>query len=94
MVKGKTKSGIKFSMNEKVKEDARLLFYLVKIEDEETSDLDKGKYVFKLLELFFGADGVPVFMEEVAGKHDGICDTVSMMTELHEILEALGVKNS
>ena len=93
MVKGKTKSGITFSLNEKVKEDARLLYYLVKIESDETSDHDKGAYVFKLLELFFGTDGVPVFMNEVAQKHDGICGVKDMMTEMHEILDALGLKN-
>lgn len=94
MVKGKTKSGIKFQLNEKIKEDARLLYFMVKIESDETSDHDKGAYVFKLLELFFGEDGVPVFMNEVAAKHDGVCDVINMMSELHEMMEALGLKNS
>ncbi len=94
MVKGKTKSGIKYQLNEKVKDDARVLYLLVQMQREEVSLEDKGKYVFDLLELMFGKDGVPVFMNEVAAAHKGVCDVQSMLAELTEMFDALKAKNS
>ena len=35
MVKGKTKSGIKFQLDERIKDDARFLYYMAKSQDDE-----------------------------------------------------------
>ena len=94
MVKGKTKSGIKFQINEAIKDDARLLYMLVQLRSEEVSTEDKGKIVFDLLTLVFGRDGIMPFMNAVAEKHDGVCTTEAMVTELNEILESINAKNS
>ena len=94
MVKGKTKSGIKYQINEAIRDDARLLYLLVKLQDESVPVEDKGEIVFKLLTLIFGDDGLMPFMNEVADKHDGVCSTEAVLTELNEILESINAKNS
>lgn len=93
MVKGKTKSGISFELDERIKDDARLMFLLVKIQD--TTDLmETGRSMNKLLALIFGDDNSAyTFMEEVASKHDGACGQEIMLTELTEMLDAIKAKN-
>lgn len=95
MVKGKTKSGIKFSLDERIKDDARLLFLIVQIQSDKVSVERKGALVFDLLNIIFGnEDKVMEFMDEVASKHDGFCSNEILMAELNDIFEALGAKNS
>lgn len=95
MVKGKTKSGIKFSLDERIKDDARLLFLIVQIQSDKVSVERKGALVFDLLNIIFGnEDNVMEFMDEVASKHDGFCSNEILMAELNDIFEALGAKNS
>lgn len=93
MVKGKTKSGIKYQINEGIRDDARLLYLLVQLQSEDVSMEAKGKIVFDMLTLIFGNDGVMAFMNEVADKHDGICSTEAMLAEMNEILESVNAKN-
>ena len=95
MISGKTKSGIKFSLNEQIKDDARVLYMLVQIQSDKVEVERKGVLVFDLLNLIFGTDqAVMAFMDEVAAKHDGICSTDVLISELNDIFEALGAKNS
>lgn len=95
MVRGKTKSGIKFSLDERIKDDARLLFLIVQIQSDKVSVERKGALVFDLLNIIFGnEDKVMEFMDEVASKHDGFCSNEILMAELNDIFEALGAKNS
>lgn len=95
MIKGKTKSGIQFSLNEKIKEDARFLYYLTKIQQKDLEETEAANTVMGMLKLVFGTDeNVLCFMDEVANKHDGVCDVKSMMGEMMEMLEALDIKNS
>lgn len=95
MVKGKTKSGIKFSLDERVKDDSRVLFIIVQIQSDKVTVERKGVLVFDLLCLIFGTDDkVMEFMDEVASKHDGFCTTEILMEEINEIFDALGAKNS
>lgn len=94
MVKGKTKSGIKYQINEAIRDDARLLYLLVQLQSDNVAVETKGKIVFDMLTLIFGNDGVMPFMNEVADKHDGVCSTEAMLTEMNEILESINAKNS
>lgn len=95
MVKGKTKSGIKFSLDERVKDDSRVLFIIVQIQSDKVTVERKGALVFDLLNIIFGnEDKVMEFMDEVASKHDGFCSNEILMAELNDIFEALGAKNS
>ena len=95
MVKGKTKSGIKFCMNERIKDDARFLFYLTQAQDDALEMSEKSKAIVGMLRLIFGDDeGVINFMNAVAASHDGVCDVETMLAELNEIFEAMNAKNS
>ena len=95
MVKGKTKSGIKFQMDERIKDDARFLYYLAKAQDDNTDLSEKSKAIMGILKLIFGTDeGVITFMDAVASTNDGICNVKTMLAELTEMFDALDVKNS
>lgn len=95
MIKGKTKSGIKFALNEKIKEDARFLFYLTKIQKKGLTNEEAVESVMGMLRLIFGEDeNVLAFMDEVAKKHGGVCEGTSMIAEMSDMFEALDIKNS
>lgn len=95
MVKGKTKSGIKFQMDERVKDDARFLYYLAKSQSEDADMGERSKAIMGILTLIFGSDeGVIQFMNAVAATHDGVCDVEIMLSELTEMFDALSAKNS
>ena len=95
MVKGKTKSGIKFQMDERIKDDARFLYYLAKAQDEEADMGEKSKAIMGILKLIFGTDeGVIGFMNAVASSHDGVCAVDTLLSELTDMFEAVNAKNS
>lgn len=99
IVKGVTKSGIKFQLDSKIKEDTRLLFLMTmaqKYNPEDSASMVKANdAMMQLLTLIFGTDeGVLAFMNEVAVKHKGVCDAKHMIAELNEMLDAISGKNS
>ena len=95
MVKGKTKSGIKFQLDERIKDDARFLYYLTKAQDDESDTGEKSKAVMGVLKLIFGTDeGVINFMNAVASTHDGVCTIKELLSELTEMFDAINAKNS
>ena len=94
MVKGKTKSGIKFQIDERIKDDTRFLYYLTKAQDENADVTEKSKAVVGILNLVFGSDeGVIDFMNTVASVNKGVCDTERMLSELTEMFDAINAKN-
>jgi hypothetical protein len=94
MVKGKTKSGIKFQMDERIKDDARFLYYLAKAQDSDADVSEQSKAVMGILKLVFGTDeGVINFMDAVASTNGGVCDIKTMLDELTEMFDALNAKN-
>ncbi len=95
IVTGKTSSGIQFTLDKRIKDDARLLFWLSRIQDESLDVMARNKALFSLLGLIFGSDeGLNTFLNEVAAKHEGVADISSLMDELNEMFEALAIKNS
>ena len=95
MVKGKTKSGIKFQLDERIKDDARFLYYMAKSQDDEADTAEKSKAIMGMLKLIFGNDdGVISFMNTVASTNNGICSIDVMLSELTEIFDAINAKNS
>ena len=94
MVKGKTKSGISFQMDERIKDDARFLYYLAKAQSDEADMGEKSKAIMGILTLIFGNDeGVIQFMNAVASVNDGVCNVEVMLSELTEMFDALSAKN-
>ncbi len=95
MVKGKTKSGIKFQIDERIKNDARFLYYLNKLGKPSDDIQEVNSSLMGMIELIFGKDeGVISFMNEVANVHDGVCNVETMFAELKEILDKVNAKNS
>ena len=101
MVKGKTKSGIKYQIDERIKDDARVLFILTKLQEVAKAEASAetvqkgGELIFKLLALIFGSDdGITAFMDEVARHNKGVCDTKVMIAEIMDIFEGIKGKNS
>ena len=94
VVKGTTKSGIKFQLDSKIRDDTRLLFLMTKAQGTDDV-MEAGKAIMDLLALIFGSDdNVMAFMNEVADKHKGVCSTTDMIRELREMLDATDAKNS
>ena len=94
IVKGKTSSGIQFTLDKRIKDDARLLFWLSRIQRDDLEVMERNNALFSLLELIFGSgDGLNTFLNEVANKHDGVADITSLMNELNDMFEALAIKN-
>ena len=95
MISGKTKSGIEFTLNEKIKDDARFIYYIARVKNENISKEERSEDTMNLLKLICGSDeGVIGFMDAVAATHEGVCEVTVLMSELNEMFEALNVKNS
>lgn len=95
IIHGKTKSGIEFTLDKRVKEDTRLLLWLQNLQDGKKSALEKSDALFALLRFLFGGEeALAIFMDEVAAHHDGVADVKSLLAELSDMLEALDIKNS
>lgn len=102
IIEGKTRSGIQFKVDRRIKEDARTLFYIRKLRKYKTEtdkDTEKAEAaidaVYSLLEVIFGTEeGLMLFMNEVAARHDGVAATAVLVDELNDIMEACDLKNS
>lgn len=95
MVEGKTKSGIKFKIDERIRDDARFLYYMAKAQDKNASVNDQSQAVMGILTLIFGNDdGVIEFMNTVASTNNGVCTVDVMLSELTEMFDAIKAKNS
>lgn len=94
IVKGKTKSGITFKIDDRIKDDARFMYFLAKSQDAEADLTEQSKAVMGILKLVFGTDeGVIEFMNAVAATNKGLCDVKTMLAELTEIFDAIHAKN-
>lgn len=83
MLKGKTSTGFKFEVDERVLEDWRLI---TNIELAESADLtDKVKGVTALVHLLLG-NNEPKLMEHIAKKNDGFIPTEAIINELASII--------
>lgn len=97
MVKGETGSGIQFSIDERIKDDARLLYLMTKLQSKEVKEdqAAASDCVFKVFKLIFGTDEKLIeFMNAVAAANDGVCSVERLIEELLDMFEALNVKNS
>lgn len=92
-MKGKTKSGIEFELDERIKDDTRFMMLLVKMKRAKEAT-ETAEAMYDLFNLIFGSDeGTYTFMTEVANKHDGVCSADNMLVELTDMLDTLKAKN-
>lgn len=95
VINGTTKSGIGFKIDNRIKDDVRLLYVMTKVQNPKTTPEEASELIMKLLSIIFGGDeGSLTFMNAVADVNNGVCDTTVMIKELKEILEACKLKNS
>lgn len=95
VVKGKTKSGIEFELDSKIKDDARLMFLLTKAQRSIDDPIKSTGAMTDLLSLMFGdEENVYAFLNEVADKHKGICKSEYIIKELNEMFDSINAKNS
>lgn len=87
MIAGKTKSGFKFKVREKIGEDARVAWYVALTTDED--DTTKMRGMRKLLQLISGSDDeYERLLEHVASKNEGLCPQDIVSAEIAEIISA------
>lgn len=90
MINGKTKSGIQFTVDERILKDMRFARLFADLRKEKTTQA-----AFALIDFIFGGkDNSNIFMDAVAEKNDGVCDEATLTKELNEILTALNAKKS
>lgn len=93
MAKVKTKSGLSFEIDERIKDDVRLYQYLVEMQSEDR--MVKSTAFFDFIKFLFGGrQGAIDFQNAVASAHDGVCRVEDMTQEVNEIMESLGLKKS
>ena len=62
IVKGKTSSGLSFTIDTRIKDDVRLLYYLTKAKKEDVTGMDKAEAIMSMLGLIFG-DNLETFIQ-------------------------------
>lgn len=83
MVKGKTKTGFKFEVDERVLEDWRLILNIERAESENLTEKVKG--VTELVHLLLGNNETKL-MEHIAKRNDGFVPTDEIISELASII--------
>jgi hypothetical protein len=92
MINGKTKSGFKFSIDERVMDDWRLLKSIALSESSDPSEQIKG--ASNLVTLLLG-DQEPAMMEFIAKKNKGFVPATAVTEMVTEILTSVKeLKNS
>ena len=93
MVKGATKSGFEFEIDEKLMEDQELLDLIVDSESED--DSIKVKATRKLYTFILGDKGYERLKAHVREKNDGYCPVKEVTAEFLEIFNSVKeLKNS
>lgn len=96
IIKGTTKSGIKFSIDNRILKDAKVVRKMAKLSNPDVKEdpVQAVNGYFDLLEMVFGGpEGFTVFMDEVAAHNDGICNTETLIAEANEVIGAVSPKN-
>ena len=95
LVKGQTRSGLEFTIDKRIKDDARVMRYLTMMQNKRLDVFTQSDALFSLLELMFGTqDSLTVFLNEVAHRHNGVADVPSLIEELTDLFECIKLKNS
>lgn len=85
MIEGKTKTGFKFKVDERVLDDWRLITNIEMAESDNLSDKVKG--VTALVHLLLG-NNEEKLMEHISKKNNGFIPTEAIINELANIITA------
>ena len=95
LLRGITRSGIEFTIDKRIKDDARAMRYMTMMQNKSLDTFKQSEALFSLLELMFGAqEGLTIFMNEVAAHHNGVADVRSLIEELSDMFASIKLKNS
>lgn len=90
-MQGTTKSGYEFDIDNRILKDWRFVSALTKCQQSKT-EFGKLEGIQEMVRLLFG-DKYDEYMEFVASKNDGFCDSDIIMDEIKGIFESANVKN-
>lgn len=85
MVKGTTKSGFDFEIDERLAEDYRFIEAVIIADDNESTDLEKLKAVFNICDFVLGKDK-DAFIEHIKKNNDGFVPLTIVKDEVAEII--------
>lgn len=88
---GITKSGYKFSIDNRILKDWRFVSALTKCQQSKT-EFGKLEGIQEMVKLLFG-DKFEEYLAFIASKNEGFCDSDLIMEEIKEIFESANVKN-
>lgn len=91
MIEGKTRSGFKFKVDERVTEDWRLISNITLAESEDLTDRVKG--ITEIVHLLLG-DNEKALIEHVKKKNQGFVPIDAITTELASIITAVNEKKN
>lgn len=86
MITGKTKSGFKFSIDERIKDDWRVLSAIADCESADESKKIVG--LSSLVDIILGNQKVE-FLDHIAKKNDGFVPSSAVMDDVTSILNAM-----
>lgn len=86
MIEGKTKSGFKFKVDERLKDDWRIIEAIVDSESDDASLKLKGTKT--LVDLVLGKDKQKM-IDHISKKNDGYCSIESLSSEIADIFSAI-----
>lgn len=85
MIEGKTRTGFKFKIDERIKNDWRVVSAIAMVEGTNTADQIKG--IAELVKLVIGKDEQKL-ADHIAKKNDGFVPMQAVTDELTDILSA------
>ena len=88
---GKTKSGFKFNIDDRILTDWRFTMALTKAQNSEGLEQLQGAQ--QMVALMLGEEGQAKLMEHIAKKNDGYVPAEAVMKEVQDIFESKTVKN-
>lgn len=87
MIKGKTKSGFSFEVDERIVKDYSFVKLVAAVGAENASDTDVFINSEAMMERLLGKKGKQALIKHV--ENDGISDIEEVYTEFSEVLEAI-----
>lgn len=86
MIKGKTSTGFEFNVDERIKDDWRIIDAIVDSESEDASV--KLKASKTLVDLILGKDKERM-IKHITDNNDGFCTSDALLAEITEIFNAI-----
>lgn len=90
-MQGTTKSGYQYNIDNRILKDWRFVMALSNAQKSK-SQFEKLESVLEMTKILFG-DTYDAYLEYIASKNDGYCDSDVIMEEIKEIFESAAIKN-